>query len=83
MHICVYCFVQWLMQTEGGRLEADGLEKTWRFDQHAIAKEVDVASRKNLFDIVLPGLYIVLQSLQNVFCNSSTKKSHPLLYKVI
>lgn len=47
---------KWLMQTDGGRLEPDGLEKTWRIDQQSIAKEVDVASRKNQFDLVLPDL---------------------------
>lgn len=47
---------KWLMQTEGGLLEPDGLEKTWRIDQHSIAKEVDIASRKNQFDLVLPDL---------------------------
>nr|XP_043620462.1 probable U3 small nucleolar RNA-associated protein 7 [Erigeron canadensis] len=47
---------KWLMQTEGGRLETEGLEKTWRVDQHSISKEVDIASRKNQFDLVLPDL---------------------------
>ncbi|KAI3714565.1 hypothetical protein L6452_21521 [Arctium lappa] len=47
---------KWLMQTEGGRLESEGFEKTWRFSQQSIAQEVDVASRKNQFDIVLPDL---------------------------
>ncbi|GJT62336.1 probable U3 small nucleolar RNA-associated protein 7 [Tanacetum coccineum] len=45
-----------LMQTKASRLESDGIEKTRRFDQHAIAKEVDVASRKNQFDLILPDL---------------------------
>ncbi|GJT38268.1 probable U3 small nucleolar RNA-associated protein 7 [Tanacetum coccineum] len=45
-----------LIQTKVDRLESDGIEKTRRFDQHAIAKEVDVASRKNQFDLILPDL---------------------------
>ena len=56
--IDVNFFVQWLMQTESGLLEAEGIEKTWRFSQQAIAQEVDIASRKNQFDIVLPGSHL-------------------------
>ncbi|GKB36889.1 probable U3 small nucleolar RNA-associated protein 7 [Tanacetum coccineum] len=44
----------WLIQTKAGQLEAGGIEKTWRFVQHSIAKEVDVVSRKNHFDLILP-----------------------------
>ncbi|KAI3790063.1 hypothetical protein L2E82_02876 [Cichorium intybus] len=47
---------KWLMQTESGLLEPEGIEKTWRFSQQSIVQEVDVASRKNQFDIVLPDL---------------------------
>ncbi|XP_071721476.1 probable U3 small nucleolar RNA-associated protein 7 [Rutidosis leptorrhynchoides] len=47
---------KWLMQTEGGLLEPDGIEKTWRIDQQSIAPEVVIASRKNQFDLVLPDL---------------------------
>ncbi|GJW57076.1 calcium-transporting ATPase 2, plasma membrane-type protein [Tanacetum coccineum] len=32
------------MQIEVGQLKDDGIEKTWRFDQHAIAEEVDIAT---------------------------------------
>lgn len=46
------------MQTEEGRLEPEGIEKTWRIDQQSIASEVDIASRKNQFDLILPGLHI-------------------------
>ncbi|KAK6929125.1 WD40 repeat, partial [Dillenia turbinata] len=47
---------QWLMPSEGGYLEAEGLEKTWRVKQEAIAREVDILSSKNQYDIVLPEL---------------------------
>ncbi|KAF5725632.1 U3 small nucleolar RNA-associated protein 7-like [Tripterygium wilfordii] len=47
---------KWLMPSEGGFLEAEGLEKTWRIKQEAIAKEVDVLSSRNQYDIVLPDL---------------------------
>jgi len=43
------------MPSEGGYLEAEGIEKTWRIKQQAIAQEVDILSSKNQHDIVLPG----------------------------
>ncbi|KAG5544660.1 hypothetical protein RHGRI_017185 [Rhododendron griersonianum] len=46
---------KWLMPSEGGYLEAEGIEKTWRIKQEAIAREVDISSSKNQYDIVLPG----------------------------
>ncbi|GMQ02866.1 LOW QUALITY PROTEIN: hypothetical protein CsSME_00048907 [Camellia sinensis var. sinensis] len=50
---------KWLMPSEGGYLEAEGIEKTWRIKQEVIAREVDILSSKNQYDIVLPdlGLY--------------------------
>ncbi|XP_052209532.1 probable U3 small nucleolar RNA-associated protein 7 [Diospyros lotus] len=47
---------KWLMPSEGGYLEAEGIEKTWRIKQQAIAQEVDILSSKNQHDIVLPDL---------------------------
>lgn len=47
--------MQWLMPSEGGFLEAEGLEKTWRIKQDAIASEVDILSSRNQYDIILPG----------------------------
>lgn len=47
---------KWLMPSEGGYLEAEGIEKTWRIKQEAIAREVDILSSKNQYDIVLPDL---------------------------
>lgn len=43
------------MPSEGGYLEGEGIEKTWRIKQETIAHEVDISSRKNQFDIILPG----------------------------
>ena len=48
-------FNQWLMPSEGGYLETEGIEKTWRIKQEAIACEVDILSSRNQYDIVLPG----------------------------
>lgn len=47
---------KWLMPSEGGYLEAEGIEKTWRIKQEAIAREVDILSSKKQYDIVLPEL---------------------------
>ncbi|KAK9283572.1 hypothetical protein L1049_011820 [Liquidambar formosana] len=47
---------KWLMPSEGGYLEAEGIEKTWRIRQESIAREVDISSSKNQYDIVLPDL---------------------------
>ncbi|KAI8569300.1 hypothetical protein RHMOL_Rhmol02G0268100 [Rhododendron molle] len=47
---------KWLMPSEGGYLEAEGIEKTWRIKQEAIVREVDISSSKNQYDIVLPDL---------------------------
>ncbi|GMN33303.1 hypothetical protein TIFTF001_004081 [Ficus carica] len=47
---------KWLMPSEGGYLEAEGIEKTWRIRQEDIAREVDISSSRNQFDITLPNL---------------------------
>ncbi|KAJ8766036.1 hypothetical protein K2173_020552 [Erythroxylum novogranatense] len=47
---------KWLMPSEGGYLETEGLEKTWRIKQEAIGREVDISSSRKQYDIVLPDL---------------------------
>lgn len=47
---------KWLLPSEGGHLEAEGIEKTWRIKQESIASEVDILSSRNQYDIVLPEL---------------------------
>ncbi|XP_027366418.1 probable U3 small nucleolar RNA-associated protein 7 [Abrus precatorius] len=47
---------KWLMPSEGGYLETEGIEKTWRIKQEAIAREVDILSSRKQYDIVLPEL---------------------------
>ncbi|KAK5819843.1 hypothetical protein PVK06_024872 [Gossypium arboreum] len=47
---------KWLLPSEGGYLEAEGIEKTWRIKQESIAREIDISSSKNQYDIVLPEL---------------------------
>ncbi|XWS73259.1 hypothetical protein CRYUN_Cryun02cG0112600 [Craigia yunnanensis] len=46
---------KWLLPSEGGYLEAEGIEKTWRIKQESIAREVDILSSRNQYDIILPG----------------------------
>ncbi|BBG97057.1 Transducin/WD40 repeat-like superfamily protein, partial [Prunus dulcis] len=47
---------KWLLPSEGGYLEAEGIEKTWRIKQESIAHEVDILSARSQYDIVLPDL---------------------------
>jgi len=47
---------KWLMPSEEGFLEPDGLEKTYRFPQESIVKEVDLLSSRKPFDMILPVL---------------------------
>ncbi|KAL5726704.1 hypothetical protein ACHQM5_009722 [Ranunculus cassubicifolius] len=45
---------EWLMPSKGGYLEPEGpegLEKTWRIQQPAIVREVDILSSQKAFDI--------------------------------
>lgn len=47
---------KWLLPSEPGILETDGIEKTWRIKQVDIVPEVDILSLKKQYDMVLPGL---------------------------
>lgn len=47
---------KWIMPSEGGYIEAEGIEKTYRIKQETIAKEVDISSSRNQYDITLPEL---------------------------
>ncbi|ERN11202.1 hypothetical protein AMTRI_Chr04g180420 [Amborella trichopoda] len=47
---------KWLLPSEGGYLETEGLEKSWRIKQENIVHEVDILSSRKAFDIVLPDL---------------------------
>jgi len=47
--------MQWIMPSEGGYIEAEGIEKTYRIKQETIAEEVDISSSRNQYDITLPG----------------------------
>ncbi|KAG1331430.1 U-box domain-containing protein 72 [Cocos nucifera] len=47
---------KWLLPSEEGYLEAEGLEKTWHIKQESIIREVDVISSRKPFDMILPEL---------------------------
>ncbi|KAK9916905.1 hypothetical protein WJX75_008601 [Coccomyxa subellipsoidea] len=47
---------QWLLPEEGGTLEAEGLERTWRFSQEEIVKEAETGAAQKVFDLDLPEL---------------------------
>ncbi|KAM3299826.1 hypothetical protein ACQJBY_041032 [Aegilops geniculata] len=47
---------KWLLPIEGGYLEPEGLEKTYRFEQWSILPKVDIGSSRKSFDMILPVL---------------------------
>mmetsp|Transcript_23008 Transcript_23008/g.74982 ORF Transcript_23008/g.74982 Transcript_23008/m.74982 type:complete len:553 (-) Transcript_23008:45-1703(-) len=47
---------RWLLPSEAGVLEAEGMERTWRFSQQEVAEATDVASSRRAFDLELPEL---------------------------
>ena len=47
---------QWLLPSEAGGIEAEGMERTWRFPQEAIAAAADAVSARKAFDLSLPQL---------------------------
>ncbi|KAL6527148.1 hypothetical protein OROGR_016238 [Orobanche gracilis] len=69
---------KWLMPTEGGYLETDGIDKTWRIKQDTIAGEVDILSRRKQFDIVLPelGPYTIDFTLSGRYMVAAGRKGH-------
>ena len=46
----------WLLPDEAGSIEAEGMERTWRFQQEDIVREVEVGATRKAFDISLPQL---------------------------
>ena len=47
---------QWLLPAEAGSLEAEGMERTWRFSQEALAGAADATAAQKAFDLQLPQL---------------------------
>ncbi|XP_051121679.1 probable U3 small nucleolar RNA-associated protein 7 [Andrographis paniculata] len=69
---------KWLMPSEGGYLEAEGIEKTWRIKQEAIAAEVDILSSRKQYDIVLPdfGPYTLNFDTSGRYMVAGARKGH-------
>ncbi|PSC71469.1 WD40 repeat [Micractinium conductrix] len=47
---------EWLLPAEPGELEAEGMERTWRFSQADIVQAVEVGAARKAFDLSLPQL---------------------------
>lgn len=41
---------QYLGPSDGGYLEAEGMEKTWTIKQESIARDVEISSSRNRYD---------------------------------
>ena len=72
---------QWLLPSEAGYLEAEGLEDTRHFSQEAIVKEVDVTSARKAFDLQLPGFYFYIFPLSIESLDLS--KKHNILEPIL
>lgn len=46
----------WLLPADAGSLEAEGMERTWRFQQQDIVKAVDAGAARKVFDLSLTEL---------------------------
>lgn len=44
---------QWLLPAEAGSLEAEGMERTYRFKQEELQQAVDVTTARKAFDLQL------------------------------
>lgn len=47
---------EWLKPSDAGYLEAEGMERTWRFQQSEILQHVDAGAASKVFDLNLPVL---------------------------
>ncbi|KAK9810541.1 hypothetical protein WJX72_012424 [[Myrmecia] bisecta] len=47
---------EWLLPHDAGELEAEGMERTWRFKQEEIVEEVEVGAGRKVFDLKLEEL---------------------------
>ena len=78
--ICCYLNLQWFLPIEGGYLEPEDLEKTYRFTQRVVVGGVDISSARKPFDMILPGKYVnkncVLWSCATIVTWSSTNNNN-------
>lgn len=47
---------EWLLPEEPGSLEAEGMERTWRFQQQDITKAIETGAARKVFDLSLTDL---------------------------
>lgn len=71
-------FEQWLLPSEAGYLEAEGLEQTKNFSQEAIVSNVDILSSRKAFDIQLPvlGPYMIDYTCNGRYLVLGGRKGH-------
>lgn len=69
---------QWLLPSEGGYVEAEGIERTSNFRQENIVREVDLLSSRKAFDLKLPGFgpYAVDYTLSGRHLVIAGRKGH-------
>jgi len=69
---------QWLLPSEGGYLEAEGLERTSNYKQEDIVREVDLSSSRKAFDIKLQefGPYVVDYTSNGRYMVTAGRKGH-------
>ncbi|EPS62881.1 hypothetical protein M569_11907, partial [Genlisea aurea] len=69
---------KWLMPSEAGFLETEGVEKTWEVEQEDIAGEVGIRNLREQYDIVLPdfGPYTIDFDLSGRFMVAGGRKGH-------
>uniref|UniRef100_A0A6I9QMG6 Probable U3 small nucleolar RNA-associated protein 7 n=1 Tax=Elaeis guineensis var. tenera TaxID=51953 RepID=A0A6I9QMG6_ELAGV len=75
----------WLLPSEEGYLEAEGLEKTWHIKQESIIREVDVISSRKPFDMILPelGPYTLEYTLSGRYMLVGGRKGHLAMIDMI
>ncbi len=56
IHTYIYTYIHTHTHSEAGFLEAEGMEKTYRFQQAALREAVDVGSAKKIFTLRLDDL---------------------------
>lgn len=69
---------KWFLPIEGGYLEPEGLEKTYRHPQHALLEGVDILNSRKPFDMILPelGPYTLQYTSNGRYMIAGGRKGH-------
>ncbi|KAM7275748.1 hypothetical protein ACFE04_017614 [Oxalis oulophora] len=69
---------KFLNPSEGGYLETEGLEKSWRIKQEDLRPQLHISSAKNQYDIVLPDLgpYTIDFTANGRYMAAAGRKGH-------